>query len=124
MRSETHQWLTTLSLFGSLSTLLCCAFPALLVTLGAGAALAGLMSTAPWLAFLSQYKGWTFTVSGILLLGAGIMQWRTRHASCPIDPKQAKACLRLRRISRWVYGISLALYLIGGFFAFFAVYFI
>jgi hypothetical protein len=34
----------TLSLFASTSTLLCCALPALLITVGAGAVMAGLTS--------------------------------------------------------------------------------
>ena len=52
--------LPTLSLFASLSTLLCCALPALLVTLGAGAVLASIIHISPWLVFLSKYKVYTF----------------------------------------------------------------
>lgn len=114
-------FLPTLSLFTSVGTLLCCALPALLVTLGAGAALAGLVSNAPWLVALSKYKVWTFSVAGVLLVAAGVMQWRARNAPCPIDPEQAKACDRLRRTSKWIYWISVGIYLIGFFFAFVAV---
>ena len=45
-----------LSLFTSIGTLLCCALPALLVTLGMGAALAGFISVAPWITVISKYK--------------------------------------------------------------------
>ena len=46
----------TLSLFASAGTLVCCALPALFVTLGAGAALAGLVGEFPQLVWLSTYK--------------------------------------------------------------------
>ena len=41
--------LPSLSLFTSVGTLLCCALPALLVTLGMGAALAGFVQRHRWL---------------------------------------------------------------------------
>ena len=111
----------TLSLFTSLGTLVCCALPALFVTLGAGAALAGLVSTAPWLIALSKYKAWTFGVSGLMILIAGLMRWNARNAPCPIDPEQARACMRLRRVSAWIYWSSVVVWAIGFFFAFIAV---
>lgn len=114
-------FLPTLSLFTSAGTLLCCALPALLVTIGAGAALAGLVGAAPWLVALSKYKIWTFGISGLLLVLAGYMQWRARYAPCPIDPAKAYACKRLRKISLWIYGFSIAIYATGFFFAFIAV---
>lgn len=114
--------LPLLSLFTSTGTLLCCALPALLVSIGAGAALAGLVSAAPWLVALSKYKAWTFGVAGLLLVVAGIMRWRSRNASCPIDAAQAQACMRLRRLSAWIYWGSVLLYIIGFFFAFVAVH--
>ncbi len=114
--------LPALSLFTSLGTLLCCALPALLVTLGAGAVLAGVVSAAPWLVALSQYKAWTFGVAGALLLAAGGMRWRYRNAPCPADPAQARACARLRVLSAWIYWASVAVYAVGFFFAFVAVH--
>lgn len=120
--SRKQALLPALSLFTSFGTLMCCALPALLVTLGAGAALAGLVSAAPWLVALSKYKAWTFGVSGVLIVGAGIMRWRARNAPCPIDPIQAKACMRLRRVSAWIYWASVLVWCLGFFFAFIAVW--
>ena len=118
--------LPTLSLFTSFGTLVCCALPALFVTLGAGAALAGLVSNAPWLIALSKYKAWTFGFSGLMILIAGIMQYRARNAPCPIDlsdnGEQAKACMRLRKVSKYIYIGSVAIWCIGFFFAFIAVH--
>lgn len=110
----------TLSLFTSVGTLVCCALPALLVTIGAGAALAGLVSNVPQLIWLSQYKIAVFSFAGVMILISGVLQWRNRHAPCPIDPDEAKACQRLRKISVILYWFSVLVYAIGFFFAFFA----
>ena len=110
----------TLSLFASTSTLLCCALPALLVTLGLGASLAGLVSAAPWLVALTKYKAWLFAGSGLMLAFAGWMHWRARLLPCPADPAQARACVRLRAFSGWMLGISAAIWAVGFFFAFLA----
>lgn len=109
------------SLFTSLGTLVCCALPALFVTLGAGAALAGLVSNVPWLISLSEHKAWVFGIAGILLFGTGILRYINRNAPCPVDPVAAKACIRLRNISKYMYLFSVVIYLTGFFFAFVAV---
>lgn len=109
-----------LSLFLSAGTLICCALPALFVSLGMGAVLAGLVSNFPQLIWLSEYKAAVFSVAGIMLTIAGLMQWRARNLPCPIDPVQAKACTKLRRISWGIYGFSVFVYLTGAFFAFIA----
>ncbi len=109
-----------LSLFTSGGTLICCALPALFVTMGAGAALAGLTSSFPALIWLSQYKAWVFAGAALLLVIAGYWQWKARLLPCPADPAQAKACMRLRRISWAIYGISVCIFLVGAFFAFLA----
>lgn len=112
----------TLSLFASAGTLVCCALPALLVSLGMGATLAGLVSNVPALVWLSKYKLIVFSVSGFMILLAGAMMWKARNLPCPVDPKQAEACSRLRAISWWIWGISLVSFLTGFFFAFIAPY--
>lgn len=114
--------LPTISLFTSMSTLLCCALPALLVTIGAGASLAGMVSSMPWLVSLSKYKIYTFGFSAVMLTIAGIARYKSQNSVCPTDPAQAKACKNLRRISGIVYYGSLVIFLIGFFFAFIAVH--
>ena len=110
----------TLSLFASTSTLLCCALPALLVTIGAGAVMAGIASNVPGYIWLTEQKVPLFILSGVMLALALFMRWRSRNAPCPIDPVQARACTRLRRVSGIILYASVAIYLVGGFFAFFA----
>ena len=109
-----------LSLFTSIGTLLCCALPALLVTLGMGAALAGFISVAPWITVISEYKIFIFVGAGILLILSSYLLWINRNAPCPTDAKQAKACALLRKFSLYTIIISIVIYIIGFFFAFFA----
>lgn len=110
----------TLSLFASTSTLLCCALPALLVTIGAGTVMAGIASNVPGYVWLTERKVPLFILSGVLLGFALILRWQSRNAPCPIDPVAAQACTRLRRRSGIMLWLSIVVYLIGGFFAFFA----
>ena len=107
-----------LSIFTSSGTLVCCALPALLVALGAGAALSGLVSTVPQIVWLSANKAAVFGVAAVVLMVAGALQWRARFSPCPADPILASACARARRTSGWIYGASVAMFVVGAFFAF------
>lgn len=109
-----------LSLFTSTGTLICCALPALLVSLGAGAVMAGLIEAVPQITWLGKHKGIVFSIAGILLLISGAWQWHARNLPCPADKAKAAACARARKISWVVWWVSVALFAIGAFFAFFA----
>ena len=115
MKEKLVAWL---SLFTSSGTLVCCALPALLVALGAGAALSSLVAAVPALVILSEYKEAVFLFAGVMLSASGWLQWQNRFAPCPVDPLLRDACLRTRKASAWIYGISVAIFLTGGFFAF------
>ena len=122
---KTSLWLQTLfpslSLFTSLGTLICCALPVLLVTLGMGASLASLIGFFPWITLISEFKLTIFVVSGSLISFALIFQWYTKYLPCPADPKKAKLCQNLRKISWILLYISLIFYSVGFFFSFIAV---
>jgi hypothetical protein len=109
-----------LTLFTSFSTLICCALPALFVSLGFGAAFAGLIGNFPQLIWISEQKLYLFGFGGALLAVGGFIQWRSKQLACPIDPKRAEACESTRSWSHGVYFVSVGLYLIGAFFAFVA----
>lgn len=114
MKGETRfMWL---ALASSGTTLICCALPALFISLGAGAVLASLVSTFPALVWLSKHKALLFIGAGMMLAIGGWLQ--CRPAACPADAKLAAACAANKRISRVVYIASLAIYLTGAFFAF------
>ena len=116
--------ITWFSIFTSASTLLCCALPALLVALGAGAALASLVGAVPQLVWVSENKTLVFIGAGIMLAVAGYLQYRARFLPCPADKALAAACARQRRVSNAIYFASLAIYLIGVGFAYLWPYFV
>ncbi len=111
-------WSAWAALAASSGTLLCCALPALLVALGAGAALAGLVSVFPQIVWLSEHKGLVFGVAALAMAIGGVMQWRARSAPCPVEPSLRDACVRTRRWSAGVYGLSLLFLALGAWFAF------
>ncbi len=107
-----------LSLFTSSGTIVCCAIPVLLVSIGAGAALSSLIAVFPQLVILSVYKIPIFIGAFMMLIISGIMQHRARSLPCPADKKIADACKRTRRISLIIYFLSLGIFLTGLIFAF------
>ena len=96
-----------------MGTLICCALPALLVSLGLGAAFAGFVSRFPQLIWVSEHKIWILIIGGITLVLAGWAQWNARSLPCPIDPVQARACRTTRRWSMMVYFLAVRIYIIG-----------
>ncbi len=113
-----------LSLFTSFGTILCCALPSLLVSIGMGAAFAGFIGVFPQVVWLSQNKLLVFGVSGLLIIVSLLSLYLQRNAPCPIDPEQAKACTTARKWSIRISCISVAFWVIGGLFAFVLPYFI
>lgn len=114
MKAESRfMWL---ALATSSTTLVCCALPALLVSLGAGAVLASLISAVPQLVWISMHKVPLFIAAGVMLALGGWLQMRP--AACPADKRLAQACARYKRISRGVYLASLGVYATGVFFAY------
>lgn len=107
-----------LTLFGSMSTLICCALPSLLVSLGLGAVMAGLASNVPGLIWISEHKLGVFIFAGIMLFVNGAFLWINRNAPCPIDPNLREACIRGRRTSKTLYFLSLLFCLTGLTFAY------
>ncbi len=100
------------SLFASASTWICCALPIFLVTMGAGAILAGITNQFPLLTALIAHKNWMFAISAVLLLAAAGLTWRSgRH--CPADPVLARQCQRVRRWNKRVLWVSVIVWFIG-----------
>jgi len=112
--------LTFFSLFTSISTLVCCALPALLVSIGMGAAVAGLVSSVPQLIWLSEHKIWVFIFSGLLLIISGLALYKTKDLPCPVDPRRKAACLRGRKLSLAILILTSLCFSVGLFFAFLA----
>lgn len=115
---DTGRWFAFISLWTSTGTLICCALPALLVALGAGAALSTLVASVPGLVWVSEYKEVVFGVAGMMLIASGWLQWQSRFAPCPTDPALRHVCLRTRATSRRIYLVSVVIFAVGGWFAF------
>jgi hypothetical protein len=106
------------ALLASSATLLCCVLPALLVAIGAGAALTSLVTAVPQLVWLSEHKPLVFGIAIALMTISGVALWYGRSLPCPVDPDAARSCRRLRRISALLYGLALVSLLLGVTFAF------
>ena len=111
-------WLSLSTLFTSVATLVCCVLPAVLVSLGAGAAVVGLVTAIPQLIWLSEHKGLVFGMAAAMLAVSGLALWRARHLPCPADPALAATCQRLRRFSSRLCIASVVLVAAGAFAAF------
>lgn len=109
-----------LSLFTSGSTLICCALPATLVAIGSAATLTTLVSNFPQLVWISEHKPLVFSLAAVMLLIAAYLQWRSRSIACPANKALAEVCSRTRKHALMIYGLSVAIFLIGVFFAFIA----
>jgi hypothetical protein len=114
--------LSFLSLFSSLGTLVCCALPALLVSLGLGATLISVLGTFPQLIWLSEHKISVFIVAGVLLTLSGLSRWVSVRSECPVDSSNGENCRTAKSISTPVFYVSIILYCVGAFFAFVAPY--
>jgi hypothetical protein len=107
-----------LSLFASSSTLICCALPALFVAVGAGASLASLVTVFPFLIVLSKYKVAISLVALSMLVLAGYANYKTHRMPCPLDTELAKTCMRTRAKSRYIYYVSVALFIFASIFTY------
>ena len=114
--------LAYLSLFTSLSTLLCCALPSFFVLLGLSATVVSVVSAAPWLIWLSRNKDWTFAIAGLLIaanfaylfyLEPGL---QAASEVCPVD--RPSPCGAAKGLSRWILWVSACVYLVGAFSAY------
>jgi mercuric ion transport protein len=103
--------LSYFSLFSSLSTLLCCALPSLLVLFGLGATVASALSFLPWLVTLSRHKDLTFGISRMELLKVYYIVPRLRRKEC--SPDNPSACADASRLSRILLWVSAAIYAVG-----------
>jgi hypothetical protein len=102
-------------LFTSAGTLLCCALPIVLMSLGLGAAAAALYANLPFLPALGAYKGWVSIFSGILLIAAGWMLYRPGRV-CPADPQLAAKCIASRRWNLLFFWLATGIWVFGVFF--------
>jgi mercuric ion transport protein len=118
--SKRSALLSYFSLFTSVSTLLCCALPSVLVLFGLGASVASMLSFLPWLVTLSHYKRVTFFISGVLIALSFVNMYyiapRLRVQQC--SPDKPTACEDASRASKVLLWISAVIYALGFFVAY------
>src|SRR5437868_11618265 len=108
--------LSYFSLFTSLTTLLCCALPSVLVLLGLGASVASTLSLFPWLVTLSHHKHWMFLISGILIPVSFVNMFYIAprlRAGDSCDADDPNACEDASKASKVLLWFSAAIYGIG-----------
>lgn len=105
------RWIT---LFVASGTLLCCALPILLVTLGFGAVVASLNYNIPELMFLAEHKVWTLSIAALILMVLAWVIWRPNQ-HCPSDPALAELCKKSKLWNKRIFWISSIIWFIGFF---------
>jgi len=105
------KWLT---LFLSTGTLLCCALPILLVSLGFGSVVASLFFHSQTLSFLAEHKTWTLIISFIFLTVLAWIIYRPNQ-SCPTDKEAAKNCTNAKRYNKIIFLFSCFIWFVGFF---------
>lgn len=107
-----------LSLFGSFSTLFCCALPVLLVSLGMGGVFVSLTTAVPQIQFIAEYKLFVFIITAFLLAGGFFLTRSARVVDCPIDESQRDVCRTVKPWTRIILYISIGFYVLGLLFAY------
>ena len=105
-------YLKWLALFIASGTLLCCALPILLVTLGFGAVVASLNYNIPGLIFLAEHKVWTLAAAALVLVVLAWVIWRPNQR-CPIDPILAALCEKSKRWNKRIFWLSVMFWFVG-----------
>lgn len=103
---------STFALLASSGTLLCCALPIILVSLGMGSVVVALNLELPFLNNFVEYKLWVFLLSGLLLLLSAWQLYSTRNL-CPADPTLAASCKRIKKWSTWLFIVATSVWVIG-----------
>jgi hypothetical protein len=106
------------ALLASSTTLVCCVLPAVMVSLGAGAAVVGLISTFPQLIWLSEHKAAVFGIASALLVVSGLLLAWARRLPCPLDSDLGRQCMRLRTVGARLYAVSVGLLALSSIFAY------
>lgn len=104
-----------LVLFASLPTLICCALPILLVSLGFGSVVAAIYSEyLPFLKWFGLNSTLTFSITIIILLLTAYALYRPSR-TCPANPELAMACESTQKWNRRFFWIALFIWIIGAF---------
>lgn len=114
---KTKKWGAIL-LFTSIPTLICCAIPILLVSLGMGSVVATLYNDQlPILQWFGVNSALTFLISGAILFFSAWLIYKPNR-SCPTDPELAKACRNAHKWNIRFFWLAATIWLVSAFTAF------
>jgi len=123
MNNFKESFIIFIGLFASISTILCCALPIILVMLGMGAVFASLTSSFPLITWLAERFIYLFLISSFLIAMSGYLIF-IKPSYCPTDPKAAKLCQKLKNINKIVWCFSLISLLLSLFFKYALLWFL
>jgi len=103
------------ALFASISTILCCGLPIILVSLGMGAVFANLTASFTFITWLTERSIYLFAIAIILLL-IGWYFIFIKAQTCPLDKKLAEICRRSKKFNKIIWWISVVILVISFFF--------
>lgn len=102
-----------LLLFTSFPTLLCCALPILMVSLGMGSVVASIYGEyIPFLRWFGLHENITFGITALILIIAGWILYRPGRI-CPSDPELGALCSEAHKWNIWFYWGSVAIWYVG-----------
>ena len=111
------------SFFTSFTTLICCALPFALVSLGFGAVVVSMVSAVPILVPLSQQKGWVFAAAGGILAVNAFFLFRSIKAPTA-DCNPGTLCdlkSSVSRAKKVLFWTSMGIYMVALFMAYLAL---
>ncbi|MDA9818072.1 hypothetical protein N9C35_03435 [Flavobacteriaceae bacterium] len=108
-------------LFTSISTILCCALPIILVTLGMGAVFASLTASFPFIIWLAERSTYLFFIAAIILLIGGYFIF-AKLQFCPVDKELAKICNKTKKFNKIIWWLSVIILVISFFFKYILIY--
>jgi len=109
-------------LFTSISTMLCCALPIILVTLGMGAVFASLTANFPFVTWLAERSIYLFVIATILLLIGGYFIF-IKSQTCPADKKLTDMCNKTKEFNKVIWWMSVITLAISYFFKYILILF-
>ena len=119
-----NSWLQATGIIRALSTLLCCALPIVLVSLGLGTVLAWLVSHLPWLVWVSEHAIYFISLTLILLIISGYLVF-FHPSSCDIqNKKNLDECHNRQKYAKIIWFVTAIILLIGAIFKYGLIYFI
>jgi mercuric ion transport protein len=110
-------------LFTSLATIMCCALPIILVTLGMGVVFANLTANFPFITWLAMKSLYLFIVAIFLLLAGGYFIF-LRPQTCPADKKLAQICNKTKKFNKITWWLSVVILVISFFFKYILILFL